>query len=339
MEILGNKNGAKKGLFQYVCDKCDYKCSNKTKYGRHLTTAKHGQEIKKEQKKGLLFFCKKCDVECSSRYNFERHLSTQKHLEIKEEQMEQKKGLFCQICSKKFTSSSGLWKHAKLCVSCKPEINTELILEIIKQNQEFKQLLLEHTSKAVQTNAIATVNDLNINHNNNNNNNAINSHNKTFNLQVFLNETCKDAMNITDFVNSIQLQLSDFERIGEEGYINGISNIIIKNLKAIDEHLRPVHCSDVKRETIYIRDNNQWQKDTDDNHNLKKVIRAIAHKNTKMMPKYREKYPETQVGTSKASDNYSRFVIEALGGPGDNNDEKADKIVRRIAKEIAIHKE
>ena len=294
--------------FKFSCECCSFSSNNKKDYNRHLLTAKH-------QSYSKMIHC------------------------IKNPPQTNKTKFTCLFCNRSYSFSSGLSAHKRKCNggSVVPEITTELILNIMQQNQEFKELLIEQSknmmdmSKAVSPVSTVTT----INSNNNVNNNSIN---KTFNLQVFLNETCKDAMNITDFVNSIQLQLSDFERIGEEGYVNGISNIIIKNLKAIDEHLRPVHCSDVKRETIYIKDNNQWQKDTNNNHNLKKVIKAIAHKNTKMMPKYREKYPETQIGTSKASDNYSRFVIEALGGSGDNKDEKEDKIVRRIAKEIIINK-
>lgn len=194
-------------------------------------------------------------------------------------------------CGRGFTTKSGYWKHNRKCNTNKMithvphdefPISTEAILSIIQQNQEFKDLLIEQNKTIIELTKNNTVN--------NNNNNTINnnSHNKSFNLQLFLNETCKDAMNLTDFVESIQLQLKDFQDIGEHGYVNGISNIIIKNLKALEENMRPVHCSDVKRESIYVKENNTWSKDTNDNQSLKRAIKAIAHKNTKMMPKYRE---------------------------------------------------
>lgn len=287
------------------------------------------------------FICEKCNFKCKQQCDWKRHINRLKHVKEVDEETKVEIIRTCQ-CGKGFTTKSGYWKHIKKCeihqvtpqvVYDESPISTEAILSIIQQNQEFKDLLLQQNKTIIELSKTNTIN--------NNNNNTIhnNSHNKSFNLQLFLNETCKDAMNLSDFVNSIQLQLSDFENIGEQGYVNGISNIIIKNLNALEENMRPVHCSDVKRESIYVKENNKWQKDTNDNESLKKAIKAIAHKNTKMMPKYREKYPETQNGASKASDAYSRFVIEALGGAGDNNDEKHDKIVKKILKEIVIHKD
>ena len=325
MEILGNIWEQKKEENHLYCKSCDVLCSNKYNFQRHLLTAKHGQEIisgaKKEQP---LFQCKICSIMFTKKSNLKRHCQTQNHFGNMEEQMEEEKGNICKTCNKEFKTYSGLWKHNKICTKEETnKLNNDLILEIMKQNQEFKQLLFEQMK-------VVNVVDNSIHHSN--------SHNKTFNLQVFLNETCKNAMNITDFVNSIQLQLTDFENVGEQGYINGISNIIIKNLKALDENMRPVHCSDLKRESIYVKDNNQWEKDTKDNQKLKKAILAIAHKNTKMIPKYREKYPDCQKSHSRLSDNYNKFVVEAMGGAGDNDDEKTDKIVKRIAKEIVINK-
>ena len=294
------------------------------------------------QKSSMQFICKDCDYNTCRKSQYQRHVLTLKHKNtdkpLTNTDMSSSYSHICH-CGKKYKHRQSLFSHKKSCLktiehdnNClNQEITPELILNIIQQNQEFKDMLLEQSKMICEmskSNAVSIVNNTNTN----------NSHNKTFNLQVFLNETCKDAMNMSDFVNSIQLQLTDFENVGEQGYVNGISNIIIKNLKLLDENMRPVHCSDIKRESIYIKENNQWKKDTEDNESLKKVIKAIANKNTQMMPKYREKYPETQLGTSKASDTYSRFVIEALGGAGDNKDEKNDKIVKKIAKEVLINK-
>jgi hypothetical protein len=163
-----------------------------------------------------------------------------------------------------------------------------------------------------------------------------NSNNKTFNLQVFLNETCKDAMNITDFVDSIKISLSDIESIGELGFVNGMSKLIIKNLNALDENMRPVHCNDLKRSSLFVKDANVWAKEDDTNNKLKNAIRYIAHKNICALPEWRKKYPDCIYSESKKSDQYNHIVIEAMGGSGDNDDEKADKIISKIAKALDL---
>jgi hypothetical protein len=248
-------------------------------------------------------------------------------------------------CGKQFTHHSSFYRHKKKCKQKDEEKEKEkekekenlvlaennhiitpvLIIEIIKQNQEFKDMLLE------QNKTIIELSKSNIS-------NTINSHNKTFNLQLFLNETCKDAMNIMDFVDSIKFQLSDLESIGELGYINGLSKIIIRNLKALDENMRPVHCSDLKREKIYVKDADKWEKESADNKILKNAIKYIAHKNVKMIPVFREKYPDCIYSDSRKSDQYNKLIIEAMGGEGNDEDGKANRIIKKIAKEIQIEK-
>ena len=163
----------------------------------------------------------------------------------------------------------------------------------------------------IEHNCELTKNGIN---NTNSHNNTTNSHNKAFNLQFFLNETCNDAMNIMDFVDSIKLQLSDLEKVGELGYVEGISNIITNNLKAIDITKRPVHCTDKKRETIYIKDEGQWEKEDDNKTKIKKAINKIAHKNIKLINEFREKYPECRKSDSHLSDKYNKIPkgIEAI---------------------------
>jgi hypothetical protein len=202
-------------------------------------------------------------------------------------------------------------------------ITTELIMELIKDNKEMKQIILEQNN---------TINNFVKNGTINNSNNTINSNNKAFNLQFFLNETCKNAMNISDFVESIKLQLSDLIHLGEVGYVEGISKIIVKNLNALDETKRPVHCTDKKRETMYIKDENEWTKEDDDNNKLIKVIRSISNKNIKLLPQFREKYPEYKNSSSKISDTYDKMVIEAM--VSDTN--KDDKIIKNISKATII---
>ena len=165
-----------------------------------------------------------------------------------------------------------------------------------------------------------------------------NSHNKTFNLQFFLNETCKNAMNIMDFVDSLQLQLSDLESIGQLGFVDGLSSIIIKHLKALDVTMRPVHCSDSKRESVYVKHDNKWEKDDETKSKLRKAVKYIAHKNTKLIPQWKAKYPDFMDSTSKHSDQYNNLVIEVLGGDDLDSSVNENKIIRRIAREMVIDK-
>jgi hypothetical protein len=236
----------------------------------------------------------------------------------------------CDICSKEYKSRNGLWNHKKKCKEEKQQpvqqssmITTELVMELIKDNKEMKQIILEQNN---------TINSLVKNGTNNITNSLNNNNNKTFNLQFFLNETCKDAMNIMDFVESIKLQLSDLEKIGEVGYTQGISNIITTNLKALDVTQRPVHCTDKKRETMYIKDEDKWKKEDDNKTNLRKAIKSVSNKNIKLLPQFREKYPEYKNSSSKISDKYDKIVLEAMGGVGNDVSHEEDKIIHNISK-------
>jgi hypothetical protein len=156
---------------------------------------------------------------------------------------------------------------------------------------------------------------------------------------VFLNETCKDAMNIMDFVDSIKVQLTDLEKVGKIGYVEGISNIIVKNLNSLDETKRPVHCTDSKREVMYIKDEDKWEKENETKQKLRKAIKHVAHKNSKMLKEFKTKHPDCEKSESKFSDQYNKLIVEAMGGKGDNDLEKEDKIIKNIAKEVIINKD
>jgi len=296
-----------------------------------------------EQKMSNFFCCIKCDYTTSRKLNYERHVLTDKHkkrvlrtkvysMEPNIEQIEQieQTAKFKCVCGKAYTYSRGLSKHKKNCghqldKNKEGEFRTltNLVLEVVKQNQELTNKIVEMSGNMNNTTLI---------------NNHSNNNNKTFNLNMFLNETCKDAMNITDFVNSLQLQLSDLEDVGKLGFVEGISNIIVKNLKALDVHKRPVHCADKKREVIYIKDEDKWEKDNDEKQRLRKAIKNVAFKNEKLLPKYKELHPGCNYSDSKYSDQYSKLVIEVMGGSGNNDIEKQDKIIRNIAKEVVINK-
>jgi len=295
-------------------------------------------------KNPIEFKCEICDYNTSNKKDYNKHIITIKHLRLINTTLDESKNPLTYNCGcgKKYKHISSLYKHKTSCLFKKnidnnddndnnADLNNEtpdkdLIKFLIKENSEIKNLILE-VCKNVQP----------IN-NNINNSTMNNSHNKTFNLQFFLNETCKDAMNIMDFVDSIKIQMSDIESIGELGFVNGMSKLIIKNLNALAENMRPVHCNDPKRDSLYVKHANVWEKEDSDNKKIKKAIKYISHKNICFIPEWREKYPDCIYSHSKKSDQYNHIVIESMGGPGDNDDEKADKIVKKIAKEVTIDK-
>ena len=287
------------------------------------------------------FVCESCDYVTSRKSQYDRHLSTPKHKNTTNTTInttnlvpKSSENFICE-CGKEYKHHSSLWNHKKKCdLKYFTEPNDEsvdkdkLILMLIKQNSEliketseFKNMMMEVIKNGTHNTTTHT-----------------NSHNKTFNLQFFLNETCKDAMNIMDFVDSIKLQLTDLENVGKLGYVDGISKIIVSNLNSLDETKRPVHCTDSKREVMYVKDEDKWEKENESKQKMRKVIKHVAHKNTKLLKDYKTKYPGCEKSESKYSEKYDKLIIEAFGGKGYNDDEKENKIIRNIAKEVTIDK-
>jgi hypothetical protein len=298
------------------------------------------------------FNCELCDYNTSSKKDLNKHLLTAKHLKRDKGNILEINGkmslpAFDCVCSKQFITQSGLWKHKQKCpyynginsdiktTDSDVKILTNMVLEVVKQN---KELITQNTESQKQNQELT--NKLYEICKNGTNNTMINnnSHNKTFNLQFFLNETCKDAMNIMDFVDSIKLQLTDLEKVGEVGYVQGISNIIVNNLKELDVTLRPIHCTDKKREILYIKDENKWEKDDDNKKKLRKVIKRVAHKNAKLLQLYKEKHPDCNKSSYAYSEQYNKIIIEAMGGLGNNDIEKENKIIRNITNVTTIDK-
>ena len=145
-------------------------------------------------------------------------------------------------------------------------------------------------------------------------------------------------MNIMDFVNTIQLQLSDLEKMGDTGYVNGMTDIIVKKLKDMDVTERPFHCTDKKRDILYVKDENKWDKETEDKPKIRNAIKHVAHKNTKLLQEFKTKHPDCIKSTSKHSDIYNKLMIEAMGGTGDNALEKENKIIKNVSREVVIEK-
>jgi hypothetical protein len=294
--------------------------------------------------------CKTCDYDCSYESEFRRHLLTRKHINrtivehndtIKQEggpiivNDEYDKDKFSCPCGKSYKARNSLWYHKKKCTlsdvskrkSHENVSDNELMMIVIQQNKDLieKNNELQHDMLEALRKGVTTNNTIN-------NNKTVNNNNKTINIQLFLNETCKDAMTITDFVDSINIQLSDLDRIGNVGFVSGISDIILKELKLIDVTKRPLHCSDVKRETLYIRDEKHWKKEEGDKQNLANMINSVSHKNLEMIPKWREAHPKCNDASSTMSDRYNRIVLESL----DSTKENKDKIMKNIAKEVKI---
>jgi hypothetical protein len=301
-----------------------------------METLGNNIEGKKGKKGHQEYYCESCDFICCKKYSWGRHLNTIKHLETTgkhfEGKKEQKECLTCEYCNKSYKNRSGLWKHKQKdnCsknVQTQPEPNNDkndkLIEYLLNENKEIKELILEIVKNGTHNTT-----------NSHNTTNNTNSHNKAFNLNFFLNETCKNAMNITDFVDSIKLQLTDFMSMGEVGFVEGISNIIVKNLNSLDETERPIHCTDQKRETFYLKDENIWEKDDEDKKRMKQMIKSIAYKNEKLMKKYKETYPDYNNPESRISDQYSKIMIEAM----DCKEESREKIIKNISKATIISK-
>jgi hypothetical protein len=298
---------------KYFCDFCQYKTSNKKDYTKHLMTSKHTKETFGDAK------------------NPQNPQNPQNHVSYE-----------CELCNKAYLSRNGLWKHKKKCSTHTTKITEDneiidnnnvdenIISIIVKQNQEFKELIVEQNQKILEL-----VSGQNIT--NNNITNTTNNNNK-FNLNVFLNETCKDALNMSEFLESLTLCLNDFENFGPLGYCGGITNILIKGLKTLDVNKRPIHCSDLKREVIHIKNNDVWQKDEEQTQMIK-AIKAIEHKNMKQMTLWAKANPEYKDANHKKSDLYTKLMDNSLG---EIDKEKAHKnyhkIIRNVAKEVLVEK-
>jgi hypothetical protein len=298
-----SKDFQPKSSSKFYCNYCDYNTSKKSNYEEHLLTLKH--------KKSMI-----------GNDNSSNSSHLKPNIEIK---------YFCNNCNKKYKDNSGLWRHKKKCnIStiedmCNEELSDkELMMMIVKQNSQLLDVIKNGTHNTISSN------------NNNSNNN---SHNKTFNLQFFLNETCKDAINISDFVSSIKPQLADLENTGRVGYVEGISNIILNNLNNLNNHERPLHCSDHKREVIYIKDNNEWIKENDDKPILTKAIKVIANENIKNISEWRKLNPDCTDSDSKKNNLYLKIVSNAMSGSSaEETNKNINKIISNVAKEVIIDK-
>ncbi len=295
--------------------------------------------------KEFVFECKICAFNCIRRYDYNRHISTSKHKKrqnetilkqnafFNEKSVNNEPNTFLCSCGNSFKSRTTLWRHKKCCddkninIEETQNMTNEIILDFFKQNQEFQKNIFEFIKN----------NSSNVNSNNTINNNC---NNKTFNLQVFLNEKCKDALNIDEFIDSLKISITDLENLGETGFVNGVSQIFVNGLRNLDIYKRPIHCSDLKREILYLKQQNVWGKDNNNKDGFKKIVKMIAHKNMLKVKDWKEKYPEYKDGSTRRNDQYLKILMGAAV-PYKKEDEEDSycKIIKNVAKEVTIDKQ
>ena len=302
----------------------------------------------------LVFSCISCGFESRNKTDYDRHMMTSKHIKVTKGDTlgdaKNAKEYICPKCDKVYHSRNGLWKHKTTCNISNdinnqvdsPNISEEILLSILNQNKELHQLIIQQNNKTLEleTQLKCITNNTNntINTINNNNNTTNNTTNNHFNLQIYLNETCKDAINLTDFVNSLQVKLKDLEETARLGHSEGVSRIFINGLNELEVNKRPIHCSDAKRETLYIKNQNEWTKDTDKVF-LTNAIKAVSKKNIQQIFEWQKAYPEYNDPSSRQNDKYLKMLCNAMNGSTDNEQEKnMEKIIRNITKEVIIDK-
>jgi len=303
---------------------------------------------KNVQKSAPEFECSICHYICSRKFAFDRHLLTRKHEKraqmltnidfpayTKVESVQLKYN--CE-CGKQYNHRQSLFVHKKKCQNVAekkaPESKDELLMQLIKENQEFKQMIIEQNALVLEQNKKNSELMLELAQKPTTITNNCTNKNR-FNINLFLNEKCKDAMNITDFVDSLQLTLGDLEKTGELGYVKGITNIIVKGLNELDVYKRPIHCSDIKRETLYIKDNDAWEKEKEDKKRITRAIKHISIRNAKQINEWTKENKGYNVSSNKKSDKYLKLIIEANGGEED----EINKIITNVSTHIAIDKE
>jgi hypothetical protein len=301
----------------------------------------------KRKKNELLYFCKNCDFVTSKKFDYERHITTQKHNRnilvtesIIQATEKNEKHLCCDTCQRIYHNRTGLWRHKKKCSVENKQYNTEnhyentsvketekLLQYLIKENADFKQLLIDQNKHMLEIAKNAGSNNTTTNNNN------------SFNLNLFLNETCKNALNIMDFVNQLQVGVKELEETGRLGFADGISQIFINGLKDLDVSQRPVHCSDFKREILYIKNDDQWNKENEDKTLLTTAIKHIAHKNMKQIPLWQQANPEYNNPDSKQNDRYIKLIYNVMSGSTiEEQQHNIGKIIKNVTKEVIIDK-
>ena len=303
----------------------------------------------KNAKNAEYLYCENCNFKCFKKSNWNTHIHTRKHeirtntnkyeRENAEKMPLHNKSYNCN-CGKYFKHASSLWNHKKKCrIIPVDDINTipldnpfvnqsqpgfvTTIVQLIKQNQDFKELLVEQNHTIIELSKKDT---------------TTTNNNQKFNLNFFLNDTCKDAMNMSDFIENMNVQFEDIENIGRNGYVAGMTDLIISRIKNLDVTKRPMHCTDMKRETVYIKDNDVWEKDAN-NAKLHKMIGCIAHQNYGIIPAWRDKYPDSTNAETPKFEFCITMMRNVLGDAGEEQTRLDNKVIRNVTKHINVDKQ
>ena len=310
------------------------------------------------QKNAQNFWCENCNFKCSKNSDWKRHIMTRKHEKTTNDNTNDnaKKRLTyeCISCNKIYSDRTSLWRHRRKCVGIvanvqietndNKQLDSELITKLLLQNQDllisnkhFKELILEQQNEnlKLQNRLIEAVKDsgnvTTVNHTTNNNN-------QKFNLNFFLNTTCKDAMNMSEFIENIEVNFKDIENIGKNGYVSGMTDMIVSRIKELDITKRPLHCTDLKRETMYIKDNNEWTKDTPENTKLHQLIDYMAKQNYAKMPLWRQRNPECLDSDHPKYDFCIKMMRNMLGDVGAEQVRLDNKVIKNLSKHIFVDK-
>jgi len=333
----------------YSCEICDFITSNKKDYQRHVSSVKHIRRAKETadgQPMGKIGSFTQPDKPSQSQASRKQSSALGG--------AGGGGGYKCDNCGQVYQSKSGIWKHSKKCNEMAQygggggssggggggggggdNVLKTMMFDMLKNNQDFQNKVIEMMCVNSATAATAAAAAAHSEITNSNNFNGTNySHNKTFNLQFFLNEQCKDAMNISDFVSSITLKLSDLNDFGKMGYVEGISKIIIDNLRDTDIYKRPVHCSDAKRETLYVKDDNRWEREGPENEKMMNAVRVVEHKNISLINEWAKNNPRCEDSSTIENTKYLNLSRAVLDG----DDQNIAKVIKRVTKEVVIDK-
>ena len=338
------------------CICCDYNTSSASDFKKHLSTTKHiRMTMDDTPSTEISYACNKCSYNSRNIVEYENHCKNDCHNTESNDDLCSQTNYSC-VCGNTYKYRQGLFKHKKKCGMINhqenPTIDTTLVIELLKQNREFKELMIEQSKQladqqyqnqllleqqhAHNSNLLEAVKDGKIGNTTNHNTNC----NNKFNLNVFLNETCKDAITMEDFINSFEVTREDFLHTGQVGFVEGISTVMTHRFRDMDMHTRPLHCTDLKRETIYIKNADKWEKDDADKTHMRKAVRGVARKNMKELWRwFQDSKPAVeQIGTEEC-ENYFQYHKAALGGYGKEEDLKfEEKIIKNVLKEVQVDK-
>ena len=290
----------------FFCEKCDYTCRDSSNWAKHLTTNKHLGKVKVSKE---LLTCDLCDYTCCKQSIMNKHMNTEKH-KMKEAATQKPAPDYATIITQLLSQ------------------NNELKNFIIEQVNDHKKETAEIMNKVIETVKTSNTNNITANTNINNNNQT-----NKFNINVFLNEQCKDAMNFSDFIKNIDVSREDLENNAQLGFVGGISKIILDNLRQLSKTERPIHCTDLKRETMYIKDDDKWTKETGP-AKLNTAIQTITQKSTRTLLDWKKVNPDYGDHDSEFSNKC--IVIQRNSMAGYDRETYYPKVIRAIAKEVVV---